>query len=242
MTRYACPDGAFAAGLHDTTLYVRAADALGPGGGVVGRGAFQEAPGRDPDLELLRPRRVGGRDVLIEVPGCGGGAPGIAGGIVGPVARDAGWFEIDRARVVRDRGDCSGPAMVLLCPKLPVWADPEYVSELQIVGAHRLGRVGDDGLGILRRGAGRQERDEQGDPAECFAHVRASQSGRASASGGKWPDYTRLEVRVRLKPDATDVQVRLKPDATAVQVRLKPDATAVQGPAEAGRHRCARSG
>ena len=50
---------------HDVVL--RAADALGPNRGVVGRGALEEAPRRDPDLELLRPRRVGGRDVLVEV-------------------------------------------------------------------------------------------------------------------------------------------------------------------------------
>ena len=27
----------------------------------------------------------------LKVPGCGGGAPGVAGGIVVPDARDAGW-------------------------------------------------------------------------------------------------------------------------------------------------------
>jgi hypothetical protein len=71
----------------------------------------------------------------LKLPGIGAGAPGTAGGCVGPNARDAGWSKsiarvYEVTRVMPD--GAHGRAMFRLCPKLAFCAVPEYVIEATV--------------------------------------------------------------------------------------------------------------
>ena len=175
-----------------------AADPLRAGRRVVGRGAFQEAPRGDPDLQLLRPGGVGWGDVLVQGSRLRRRGPRNrrrhrrAGG-----AR-RGDGEIDRARVVRDRRDRQRAGNGLALPEVAGRRRSRVGERLQVVRAHRLGRVADDGTGILCRGACRHEGHEQGESSSVSEHTCLPNPTKCAAENdGTWPDYTQMASSLR---------------------------------------------
>ena len=119
-------------------------------------GAFQEAPRRDPDLELLRPCRVGWRDVLLLVSRYSGAA-GHGCGEGDPRRPRRGLREINRAHVVVEVRARPRRVAVVVLAEIEARARTPERHGAQAVDAHRSRRVADDGGRVLRSRWGRQQ-------------------------------------------------------------------------------------